>query len=358
MNKEKLTAIDVFCGGGGLTLGLKRGGFNVIAGIDNNMHAVSTFKANHSDVNVFNQDVSTIKGNSLKKLSANGKIDLIAGCPPCQGFTSLTHKYKRIDPRNKLIYQMQRLIKEIRPKVIMMENVPGLEKKGKHYLSRMINSLVKMGYCVNYKILQVADYGVPQNRRRLVLLAGKGFEIPMPRKTHSRNGESGLKTWNTLRDTICKVPEPVTLSKAKTTGGPQYYNWHVIRDLSPINTLRLKYSKAGESRARLPDKLRPQCHKNKDFGFSNVYGRMNWDSISVTITAGCTTLSKGRFGHPDKDRTLSVREAALVQTFPMDYIIDTPYMEHACNIVGNALPCDFAEVLSRQCYKYLQENLN
>ena len=150
------------------------------------------------------------------------------------------------------------------------------------------------------------------------------------------------------------MPEPITLNEAIKRGDPRRFNWHVIRNMTRINRLRLENVKPGDSRSKLPEDLRPDCHKGKEEGFSNVYGRLAWDKPSVTITGGCTTLSKGRFGHPDKNRTISVREAALLQTFPPEYFFDTPYMDHACDIVGNALPCDFAEKLASVVYDALE----
>ncbi len=353
LNNKDITAIDVFAGGGGLTVGLKKAGFHVVSAVEIEDHAFATYKANHPEVSAFKQDIRTIKGTFLRRLSPTKEIDLLAGCPPCQGFCSLTAKYRRNDPRNKLVLEMARLVREIRPRAVMMENVTGLAKKGKHLLDDFVNSLSSLGYKITCDILQVADYGIPQSRRRLVLLAGRGFSIPLPTPTHFKNEGGQLQRWRSLSSVIKEMPSPVTLSESHIKGGPQAVNWHVVRTLSHINILRLKRTKPGLSRAKLPKKLRPECHKDKETGFSNVYGRASWNHVAPTITGGCTTLSKGRFGHPEENRTLSVREAALIQTFPQDYIFDTPFMAHACNIIGNALPCDFAEILANQCREAL-----
>lgn len=348
-----LTAVDLFAGGGGLTVGLKKAGFEVISAVEVESHAFNTYKANHPEVHAIQEDIRHIKGEDIKTLSPTGNIDLLAGCPPCQGFSTLTLKYRRFDPRNELINEMGRLVKEIRPSCVMMENVPGLVRKGMPLFKNFINMLRRNGYKVEWEVLQVADYGVPQNRRRLVLLASKKNRIKMPKPTHSRTGEGGRMPWKVLREVIHGMPSPITLSEACKSDGPQSYNWHVTRNISRQNLERLKHTKPGQGRYKLPDEIRPECHKGSDKGFVNVYGRLAWDQISATITGGCTTLSKGRFGHPDEDRTLSVREAALIQTFPEGYILDTPYMDYACNIVGNALPCDFAYAVARQCYDTL-----
>ena len=146
------------------------------------------------------------------------------------------------------------------------------------------------------------------------------------------------------------------LSQAKTNGHVERSDWHVVRDLSSRNLERLRASSAGATWQKIPERLRPACHRDGYLGFTNVYGRMKWDRPAPTITAGCTTFSKGRFGHPDADRTISVREAALLQTFPLGYRLDTPYMDHVCNMIGNALPCDFAEAVSRQCAQQLRSH--
>jgi DNA (cytosine-5)-methyltransferase 1 len=352
----ELTAVDLFCGGGGLTVGLKQAGFRVVSAVEMEAHAFSTYKANHPDVHAYKQDIRTIRGKDLKKHSPSGKIDLLAGCPPCQGFSSLTAKYRRNDPRNALVREMARLVRELKPTVVMMENVPGLTQKGRKFFNEFLSTLDSLGYQYNFDVLQVADYGVPQSRRRLVLLAGRGFEVQLPTPSHARVPEGRLRPWKTVGKAIRGMREPVRLEEAVLNGGVQQYNWHVVRTLSDKNLSRLRKAKPGSSWLKIPSRLRPACHQGIELGFGNVYGRMQWDAVSPTITGGCTTLSKGRFGHPSKNRTISLREAALLQTFPSNYIFDTPYMEYACDIVGNALPCEFARKVSLACMKSIRGN--
>lgn len=341
---RRLVAVDVFSGAGGLTLGLKRAGFRVAAAVEIEGHAFATYKTNHPDVHGLKQDVRTVKGRDLCAI-AGGEIDLLAGCPPCQGFSSLTNTSSKRDPRNNLVLEMARLVKETRPRAVMMENVPGLANRGKRLFGIFLKTLDTLNYKYEWRVLQVADYGVPQNRRRLVLLASRDFQLSFPEVTHHRIGAGGLPTWKTLRDVISGMKPPQLLDESRLMGGPQEFNWHVVRRLSATNTARLRKTLPGVSRAKLPVGLRPKCHQTGDEGYTNVYGRMSWDQLPVTITGGCTTLSKGRFGHPSELRTISVREAARIQTFPDSYVFDTPYMEYVCAMVGNALPCDFAEVL-------------
>ncbi len=350
------TAIDVFAGAGGLTVGLKRAGFRVVAAVELEAHSFATYKANHPEVRCLKQDIATVSGAALLELAGTDRIDLLAGCPSCQGFTSLTAQYKdKADPRNELVLEIARLAEETRPRAIMMENVPGLAQKGGSLYGQLRSRLQALDYRLTEGVLQAADYGVPQFRRRLVLLGGQGFEIALPAATHSDAPTDNLSPWRTVRDTIGNMPEPITLAEAKARGQVEWSDWHVVRELSRKNIERIKVARAGETWTHIPEHLRPACHRDGYIGFTNVYGRMEWDRPSPTITGGCTTFSKGRFGHPQAERTISVREAALLQTFPRDYRLDTPYMDYVCNMVGNALPCDFAEVLSRRCGDQLRQ---
>lgn len=353
----KPAAADLFAGGGGLSVGLVSAGFDVAAAVELEPTAAITYKANHPSVTVFDRDIQTVEASEVLAAAGGREISLLAGCPPCQGFSSLTSKYKKPDPRNRLIEEMGRLVVELRPATVMMENVPGLPSKGAAYFNAFVRRLRAHGYRVKWKVLQVADYGVPQRRRRLVLLAGRGFHVPFPEPTHARVPKGTRVGWRTVEDAIKGMKRPIVLSSALRQGGPEKFNWHVVRKLTSKNLSRLRHARAGRSWTAIRKDLRPDCHQEKKAGFSNVYGRMSWDKAAPTITGGCTTLSKGRFGHPELLRTISVREAATLQTFPSDYKFKTPYMEAACNIVGNALPCDFAAVLAGACRKALDAHL-
>lgn len=357
LSTSRKIAIDLFAGGGGLSQGLKQAGFAVCAAVEIEPHACTTYLANHLDTVLFQRDIRQISGIELLKTSPTGLIDLIAACPPCQGFSSLTAKYRREDVRNELIFEFVRLVKEIRPKTIMMENVPGLSNgKGKAVFNSAMDELRELGYVLAFDVLEVANYGVPQNRRRLVVLGGLNVPIGLPPPSHAKNPTNGQQPWRTVKNAIGGISEPETLKNAARIGGEVRSGWHVVRDLSEINKARLRTIQPGKSRAQIPIELRPACHKSNDTGFTNVYGRMDWDSPSPTITGGCTTLSKGRFGHPCQHRTISVFEAALLQTFPETYRFDTMFMDKVCTIIGNALPPLFAETMAMQCYKSITEH--
>lgn len=341
-----MNAVDLFAGAGGLSQGLVDAGFDVRVAVELDPVACESYSANHRDTALIERDVRFISSREILD-NCGGGVDLLTACPPCQGFSTLTNTLKRDDPRNSLIIEVIRLISDIRPKAIMIENVPGLGSKGKSYWDYFKDTIAEMGYCSNEAVLQVADFGVPQYRRRLVLLAGLGFEIPIPEPTH---GPKAGVPYSTVRDAISGLARPVSVKYASLNGGAGRFNWHVYRDLSDINKERLRHVRAGGSRFDIPEHLRPRCHQGKNSGYSNTYTRMRWVEPSPTITSGCTTISTGRFGHPQQLRGISVREAALLQTFPKDYIFSTNYIEQACRMVGNALPCMFAKKLAKQCF--------
>lgn len=358
MNVEKLIAIDLFAGCGGLSKGLTDAGFDVRAAVEIDAVAAQTYRKNHPQTALIKRDICNVNASELKWLCSGEPIALLAGCAPCQGFCSLTAKNKKKDPRNKLVLQMAMLIRELKPTVVMMENVPGLEKRGRRIFRKFLAQLRAAGYWPRWRIIQMADYGVPQSRRRLVLFAGRGFEVSFPVATHAKSPkkETKIKNWLTLRDVIANQPWPVTMSKAQKNGGPKKFNWHVVRDLQPQVAARLQAAIPGKTWLSLKKSVRPKCHRGDYNGFTNVYGRMSWEQTPVTVTGGCTTACKGRFGHPNKKRTtISVREAALIQTFPRGYKFDTNYMEAVCDMIGNAVPPMFARVAGKHICKELKK---
>lgn len=352
--KKHFYAVDLFCGGGGLSQGLKEAGFTVTAGIEMDLDATATYAANHPETKLFAKDIRTVSGDEILNTSPEHRIDLIAACPPCQGFSSLTAKYKKEDSRNSLIFEFVRITEEIRPKTIMLENVPGLATgRGKVFFDRALTRLKELGYTIDYKVCDVANYGVPQHRKRLVVLGCLDHNIKVAPQTHGC--DPSLKPWKTVRDVITNITPPSIYS-----GKPAFVDnidkqWNVVRRLSDLNVQRLRALPSEADRRALPNSLRPKCHQNREKGFINVYGRMKWDEPSPTITGGCTTLSKGRFGHPEAVRTISVLEAALLQTFPVNYKLSASSLDAVCKIIGNALPPLFAKIMATQCLNVLRK---
>jgi len=353
---RKPTAVDLFAGTGGLSLGLKQAGFSVRAAVELDKAAAKTYRANHRGTPMLVADIRDVTKGTIHSAARTEEIDLLVGCAPCQGFCSLTRKNESRDPRNDLLLEMGRLVRSVRPTAVLMENVPGLADVGKRVFWKFLRALTESGYQHEWRVVQMADYGLPQSRRRLVLLAGLGFAIPFPEPTHARVPKKGsdLKPWLTVRDAIGGRSAPLTLERSWKSGGPRAQKWHVVRDLQEQTKARLRAAHPGASRLALGAKLLPDCHQDGYEGFGNVYGRMTWEAPSPTITAGCVTPAKGRFGHPDRRRTtISVREAALLQSFPSSYDFRTDSIQEACEMIGNAVPPRFAEVLGVQLRKSL-----
>lgn len=181
--------------------------------------------------------------------------------------------------------------------------------------------------------------------------------MSLPCPTHDRSGLRGRAHWRTDREAIAGMPHPMALLQAKARGCLEHSDWHIVRNMSATNLARPRSIGAGERRETIPEPRGPPCHTAGYRGFTNVYGRKEWDKPSPTLTGGCTTLSMGRSGHPDAGRTISVREAAILQTFRDDYRFATPYVANACNMIGNALPCQFAEAISRHCAESLHRHM-
>lgn len=338
--KKKPIAIDLFSGSGGLTLGLKHAGFRVIGAIDCDSLAAETYRANHKNTILWETDIRylSVSEVSSRLRLKSGELDLLAGCPPCQGFSSmrtLNGKRDVKDPRNELVFEFLRFIKELEPKTIMMENVPGLA--GDHRLATFCEEIKKLGYSPVCEILNAADFGVPQRRHRMVLLAGKygqpSFASPDLKRCTVRDAIASLPPAGESNDCLHDLPE-------KRSG----------RILNLIKSI----PKDGGSRMDIGAANQLDCHK-KCNGFKDVYGRMSWNDVAPTITGGCVNPSKGRFLYPSCDRAVTLREAALLQTFPKDYFFSLKRGKMpAAELIGNALPPEFIRRHAIALKKYLE----
>jgi len=320
-------AIDLFSGCGGLTQGLKSAGFEVVGAIEIDPIAVATYAANHPEVTVKQADIGTVKPSGfMNELGLGvGDIDLLCGCPPCQGFSKIRTKNgarSNRDARNGLSSEMLRFAEAFRPKAVMMENVPGLAKHKS--FKALCSGLRRLGYVVYTQVTDVQLFAVPQRRRRLILLAGLGFKIALA---------PSAQIQRTVRSAIGTMPIPGESGDA-LHDYPERRSEQVMRMIRDI-------PKDGGSRTDLPKERQLACHKDRD-GFYDIYGRMAWDEVAPTITGGCFNPSKGRFLHPEQDRAITLREAALLQTFPRRYHFDLSRgKEAAALMIGNALPPEF-----------------
>ena len=323
----KPTAVDLFSGCGGLTVGLKSAGFDVLGAVDVDPLSIKTYQANHKDVAVWETDIRDLKTAEVKSTLglSKGDLDLLTGCPPCQGFSTmrtLNGAFVVNDPRNDLLLEFLRFVEELRPRTVMMENVPGLAADGR--FEAFCNRMRKIGYLGDHRILDAAEYGVPQRRRRLIYLAGFRMLIPFAEPA---------RRMKTVEDAIGCLP------KAGRSNDPVH---DIPEQRSPrVMELIRRIPKDGGSRKDLPKEDQLDCHKRCD-GFNDVYGRMSWRDVSPTITSGCFNPSKGRFLHPEEDRAITMREAALLQGFPRRYKFPTTNNKSAIALmIGNALPPPF-----------------
>lgn len=321
------TSFDLFSGCGGLTVGLKRAGFRVLAAVESWETAADAYEMNHKGVQLIRSDIRDCDpAEFMRSLDLRvGQLDLLAGCPPCQGFSSLrTLKGTRpvTDRQNDLIFEFVRFAIVLLPKTILLENVPALISDER--LSRVTSILQKAGYNCAAKVLDAADYGVAQRRRRLLFLASRVGQVSFPTPAAKRL---------TVRSIIERLPVPGgsgdSLHDSQAKHAPQ------------VEKLIKLIPRDGGSRADLGPESQLPCHRRLN-GFHDIYGRMRWDDVSPTITSGCINPSKGRFLHPEQDRAISLREAALLQGFPMRYRLPLERGRYpVAQLIGNAFPPEF-----------------
>jgi DNA (cytosine-5)-methyltransferase 1 len=336
-----ITAIDIFSGCGGLSTGLRSAGFNVAAGIEIDKRARAVYALNHPHTILF-EDVRLVSPDELlTSLNLNrGQLSLLAACPPCQGFSRMRTKNRRDpapDPRNDLVFDVIRLIEGLQPLTAMLENVPSLKDDWR--FGEATRRLEAAGYEWNCEIVDAADYGVPQRRKRMILMASRLGHIKIPISQSTRR---------TVRQTIGDLLPPEESNR-------------------PLHQLLAKHSEKvmdrislvphdGGSRKAWGEEAQLNCHK-KMSGFKDVYGRMQWDKVAPTITRYCNNPSKGRFLHPTQDREISLFEAALLQSFPSSYVFPVSLGRGPlASMIGEALPPAMAEQHARHMFKHIQSN--
>jgi DNA (cytosine-5)-methyltransferase 1 len=337
--KKLLHAIDLYCGAGGLSLGLAKAGFKVRAAVDNDAAAVRTYRSNIGD-HVLDRSIMDLTAAELLDFAqiAPGECALLAGGPPCQGF-SVKRRGDPNDPRNELLLEFFRFIEALRPAFFMVENVKGLlSKHGRPYLDDLMKRASDDGYYCHLCELDAVEYGVPQFRPRAFLVGERTTNEP---RFHFPEASLGPDQYKTVAMAIGDLPSPPIDGSCHA----QIPNHYRESKLAAINIERIRAVPPGGGRQDLPVHLQLPCHqKNPLLRHVDVYGRLSWDAPSVTITARFDSFTRGRFGHPVEDRSLTLREGARLQTFPDDFVF-YGNREECARQIGNAVPPQLAFVL-------------
>ena len=329
-NLHRLRAVDLFCGIGGLSYGLRCRGIDVVAGYDVDPSCRFAYEANNDGATFVESDVRSLSYSDLEPHYRGADVSILVGCAPCQPFSAHTRRNERQGNDCSLLDEFSRIVAEGKPDIVSIENVPGLSKHDA--FARFNRRLRALKYHVAYGVVCCGDYGVPQRRSRLVLLASKLHDVSVP----SRRSKTP-----TIASFIRGLP-PLESGEAHPSDSA-----HVTLPLSPLNQRRILQSKPGGSWKDWDEDLVSACH-NKAY-YPAPYGRMRWDAPAPTMTTQFCYYSTGRFGHPDQHRTISVREAALLQTFPRDYALIDPDatlpIHKLARHVGNAVPVKLAEAI-------------
>ena len=327
--------VDLFCGVGALSNGLKRAGLKVAAGFDTDSRCRFAYEKNN-DAKFYARDVSKLLASEIAQHFSGTVPTVLAGCAPCQPFSTYKQRYDE-DPQWGLVGKFAELAVEVQPDYVTMENVPALLKyRGGAVFADFRNKLEAGGYKVNWVVAKCEEFGVPQRRRRLVVIASKTGEMPELKATQT--------TAISVREAIGTLP-PVH------AGQPNRVDpLHVSSSLNEINLKRMKASRPGGTWRDWPKILVAKCHQ-RDSGktYPGVYARMSWDKPSPTMTTQCYGFGNGRFGHPEQDRAITLREAALLQSFPIDYEFVPagvkPSFKEVGRWIGNAVPVKLAEAI-------------
>ncbi|MCQ8181007.1 DNA cytosine methyltransferase [Methylomonas sp. SURF-1] len=342
-----LACVDLFCGAGGLTHGFTLEGIPVVAGIDLDPACRFPYETNNT-AKFLERDISQVTANEINQLFGNSELKILAGCAPCQPFSTYAQRYESdgIDGKWGLLYQFGRLVRESHPDVITMENVPTVVRH--QVFHDFVAELKDLGYHVWYDVIDSSLYGVPQSRRRMVLLASKFGEIRMIEPTHPKP--------KTVEQVIGGLP-PIEAGQAHRDD-----KLHIASTLTEKNLRRIRISKPGGTWRDWPEHLRADCHKSKTGKtYPSVYGRMEWNKPAPTMTTQCYGFGNGRFGHPEQDRAISLREAAILQSFPENY----SFLPEGAKVsfkalgrmIGNAVPVELGRAIAKSITHHLSTAL-
>jgi DNA (cytosine-5)-methyltransferase 1 len=337
------SVVDLFCGIGGLTHGFVKEGFNVVAGIDVDRSCKYAFEYNNK-ARFICKDIGKVTADEIAALYPAGDARILVGCAPCQPFSRYTNRSGE-DGKWRLVARFADLVAQVLPEVLSMENVPELSKH--KVFSDFVSVLNKAGYHVSHSIVDCVAYGIPQTRHRLVLFASLLGDIEIARATHPPSRR------RTVRQKIGSL-QRIGAGQASARDPI-----HRASSLSPLNLTRIRATPPRGGWRDWPGDLRLKCHKAESGrSYPSVYGRIAWDDPGPTITTQCNGLGNGRFGHPEQDRALSIREAALLQTFPKYYRLLRPgsalIMKTAARHIGNAVPVRLGRIIARSIRNHLQ----
>lgn len=341
---SKISCVDLFCGAGGLTHGLVLEGLPVVAGVDMDPACRFPYEANNKDAVFLERDVRQLASGEVSEFFVGADLKILAGCAPCQPFSTYSHRYE-LDGRNGkwgLLYEFARLAKDTSPDIITMENVPSVAKH--EVFHDFVEALREMGYQVWFDVVDSSLYEVPQTRRRMVLLASLHGEIKMVSPTNREP--------ITVRQAISHL-KPLEAGVADNED-----KLHVSSTLSTLNMERIKVSKPGGTWRDWPKHLVADCHRTvTGKTYPSVYGRMEWDKPSPTMTTQCYGFGNGRFGHPEQNRAISLREAAIIQSFPENYAFlsddEKAGFKTLGRLIGNAVPVNLGRAIGRSIKEHL-----
>jgi DNA (cytosine-5)-methyltransferase 1 len=341
-----IKGVDLFCGVGGLTKGLESAGIDVRLGVDIDPACDYPFSTNNNAAYLM-KSVEDVSGRDFVELLDGAEFTLLAGCAPCQPFSTYQQgKSDSSDKRWNLLQHFARLVKDTQPDLVTMENVPRLEKQ--HIFQEFVSVLLDEGFEVSHKVVNCADYGVPQQRQRLVLLASKIGPIELIKPTIRP------EKYRTVRDAIEGLPP---LGAGETCDADSL---HQACTLSSLNLKRIRASKPGGTWRDWDMSLVADCHKRgTGKTYPSVYGRMSWDETAPTVTTQYYGFGNGRFGHPEQDRAISIREGAILQSFPNDYKFvregEPIYRKTLGRLIGNAVPVKLGEAIGLSIVQHVRQ---
>ncbi len=343
---------DFFSGCGGASQGFQNAGMEIMFALDWDQDAKQTFQQNFPAATFIAEDIRQVREEAIRELVDQARPNpiMFCGCAPCQPFSNQNTNRQQSDEdeRIPLILEFLRFIQKYRPDIVFVENVPGIQnvRPESEPLSKFLQGLKDAGYSIpTYASVPLKRYGIPQSRRRFLLLASLHGRLNLPPETHGPGTDN--PNFDTVRDWIGDLP--------KIAAGEQHphISDHRAAGLSALNLERIRATPEGRGNQNWPDYLRLNCHLSFK-GYTDVYGRMSWDQPASALTTRCISYSNGRFGHPEQDRAISVREAACLQTFPMEFSFSGS-MNSKARQIGNAVPVRFAETAGLHIERHLTE---